>query len=72
VRADEVKGQINRFTEADREKLDILTKRIINKLLHIPTIELRKAAENDPDSAETMEMIAIIREMFGLDKKDNE
>ena len=72
VRADEVKGQINRFAESDREKIDILTKRIINKLLHIPTIELRKAAENDSDSTETMEMIAIIREMFGLDKKDNE
>jgi len=69
VRAEEVKNQINKFGDADREKVDILTKRIINKLLHHPTIELKRVAEKGVNSPEAATKISLLREMFGIDKR---
>jgi glutamyl-tRNA reductase len=66
VRAEEVKNNINRFSDDDRDKLEIVTKRIINKLLHHPTVELKKILlEND--RSETVQKISLIRSLFGLD-----
>ncbi len=53
ARAEEIRrGELDRaaerwegLTEADRERLDALTRRIVNKLLHEPTVRLREAAE---------------------------
>ena len=67
VRLDEVGKNINKFSEDDREKLEIITKRIINKILHHPTIELRKMSESDLRAEDTAAKIAIIRDLFGLD-----
>jgi glutamyl-tRNA reductase len=72
IRAEEVGKNINRFSPEDREKLEVITKRIINKLLHNPTIELKKMMENgSSDPAETAMKIHIIREIFGVDKDKN-
>jgi glutamyl-tRNA reductase len=68
VRSEEVEKNINKFSEEDREKLDIITKRIINKLLHHPTVELKKNNETNID--ESAMKISIIRELFGIDKKE--
>ena len=46
IRTEEVEKNINKFSSEDREKLEIVTKRIINKILHHPTIELRKVNES--------------------------
>ncbi|NUN09471.1 MAG: glutamyl-tRNA reductase [Ignavibacteriaceae bacterium] len=72
VRAEEVKNQVNRFSEEDREKLDIVTKRIINKLLHHPTMELKRVAEKGVNSPEAATKISFIREIFGIDKKPSD
>jgi len=69
VRNEEVEKNINKFSETDREKLDIITKRIINKLLHHPTVELKKNNETNTD--ESAQKISIIRELFGIDKKES-
>lgn len=71
IRAEEVRNQINKFTDSDREKLEIITKRIVNKLLHHPTVELRKVAEQGVQSPEAMAKIAILRELFGISSGDN-
>jgi glutamyl-tRNA reductase len=68
VRNEEVEKNINKFSEADREKLDIITKRIVNKLLHHPTVELKK--NNETNSDESAMKISIIRELFGIDQKE--
>jgi glutamyl-tRNA reductase len=68
VRAEEVEKNINRFSEQDREKLDVVTKRIINKLLHQPTVELKKMSEQGNNSWAAGK-ISIIRDLFGIDKK---
>jgi len=69
IRAEEVNKQINRFSEDDREKLEIVTKRIINKILHHPTMELRKIAEQGNIEGDAVTKIGILRELFGIDKK---
>lgn len=66
VRAEEVGKNINKFSEEDREKLEIITKRIINKILHHPTVELKKLSDENSASDFTSLKISVIRELFGL------
>lgn len=69
VRAEEVGKNINKFNSDDRDKVDILTKRILNKILHHPTVELKKTDSSDTETATKM---SLIRELFGLDNnKEN-
>ncbi len=70
IRAEEVEKNINKFSDEDKEKLEIITKRIINKILHHPTIELRKISESDLRAEDTAEKISVIRDLFGLNKKE--
>ncbi len=70
IRAEEVEKNKNRFEDDDREKLDIITKRIINKILHQPTVELKKLSEEGEAGDEMAVRISIIREMFGIDKQE--
>ena len=50
------------LSEEDHARLDALTRAIINKLLHAPTVELKKAAQG-PRAAETA---AVARRLFGI------
>jgi glutamyl-tRNA reductase len=72
IRAEEVEKNINRFSSDDKEKLEIITKRIINKILHHPTTLLRKTGDNTLGTDESASKIGIIRELFGIDKKDGD
>jgi glutamyl-tRNA reductase len=68
VRSDEVKKHINRFSEQDRELVDLVTKRIVNKLLHLPTTNLKNGNGESPE--ERHKKIHIIRGLFGLHKNE--
>jgi len=68
VRSDEVKKHINRFSEQDRELVDLVTKRIVNKLLHLPTTNLKNG--NGESAEERHKKIHIIRGLFGLHKNE--
>ena len=72
IRAEEVEKNINKFSPEDREKIEIVTKRILNKILHRPTIELRKANDAGTGAEEAATKMAIIRNLFGIDKQDSE
>ena len=72
IRNEEVEKNINKFSSEDREKLEIVTKRIINKILHHPTIELRKVNESGTGAEDAVTKIGIIRSLFGIDKKSPE
>lgn len=71
VRSEEVDKISGKFSSEEKEKLELLTKRIINKLLHKPTIELKKSAELGVDSPEAIAKIALIQELFGIDSEKN-
>jgi glutamyl-tRNA reductase len=68
IRAEEVEKNINKFSEQDKEKLEIITKRIINKILHQPTVELKKINSAGTGAEEAATKIGIIRNLFGIDK----
>ncbi len=72
IRAEEVDKNKNRFTTDDQEKLDIVTKRIINKILHHSTVELKKINEASGNSESAAIKLSVIREFFGIDKKSEE
>jgi glutamyl-tRNA reductase len=67
IRLEEVEKNKNKFSTDDQEKLEIVTKRIINKILHQPTIELRKSAESGENTTESAVRIGILRDLFGID-----
>lgn len=71
IRAEEVEKNINKFSSEDRERLEMVTKRIINKILHHPTIELRKINERGTGAEESAEKMGIIKSLFGIDKPEN-
>jgi len=68
IRNEEVEKNKNKFAAEDQEKLDIVTKRIINKILHHPTIELRKA-DNPTGASDSATKIGIIRDLFGINSQ---
>ncbi len=72
IRTEEVEKNINRFSSDDKVKLEIVTKRIVNKILHQPTTILRKTDQNVSAHDESSSKIGIIRELFGIDKIEDD
>lgn len=71
IRAEEVEKNINKFSSEDREKLEIVTKRIINKILHYPIVELKKTNETGTGAEDAATKIGIIRNLFGINTPDS-
>lgn len=66
IRHQEVEKNINRFRTEDRELVDLLTKRIMNKILHQPMTTLKQGTENGNGEHETLLRIKALRELFGI------
>ncbi len=71
IRTEEVEKNINKFSSEDREKLEIVTKRIINKILHHPIVELKKTNETGTGAEEAATKMGIIRSLFGIDTPES-
>jgi glutamyl-tRNA reductase len=67
IRNEEVGKNINRFPKENRELVDVLTKRIVNKILHTPIVNLKNNTNGQEDD-ETIHKISIIRNIFGLER----
>jgi len=68
IRQEEVQKHINRFSAEDRELVELVTRRIVNKILHQPLTTLKQGAENGGAEAETSLRIRVLRELFGMTK----
>ena len=66
IRQQEVEKNINRFSPHDRELVEIITKRIVNKILHQPMMTLKQGSENGSGEKETLLRINALRELFGI------
>ena len=66
IRQSEVEKNINRFKAEDRELVEMLTKRIVNKILHEPMTVLKRGAENGSGDRETVQRIKALRDLFGI------
>jgi glutamyl-tRNA reductase len=64
IRKEEVHKHQNRFHAEERENLDILTKRIVNKILHLPISSLKNGQDTPDDEA--MRLIIAARKLFGF------
>jgi len=65
IRKGEVEKNINRFGEKDRELVELVTKRIVNKILHTPIAYMRNGHDAGP--TERLLSVNVIRRIFGLD-----
>ncbi len=63
VRAGEMEKARHRFCEKDQEQVEALTRGLINKLLHEPTLAIRRLPRGSPGAATRVEMV---RRLFGL------
>ena len=68
IRRSEVEKHLHHFTGDRHEEIEILTKRIVNKILHTPMVNLKNGSGETTDD-ETRHRIYLIRHLFGLDKK---
>ena len=66
IRQQEVEKNINRFKPEDRELVELVTKRIVNKILHQPITNLKRGAENGRRNSETLFRIQTLRDIFGI------
>ncbi len=62
---DENESRWEGLTEADRERLSVAAKAIVSRLLHEPTLRLKREAADDGSYAK----VAVMRELFGLDRE---
>ena len=62
-------GQWDGLSDADRERIEALTKGIVNKLLHEPTVRVRAAAEDGDGDA--LRHLESLRHLFGLEAPTN-
>ena len=66
---DRLDGQWDDLSEADRRRVEALTKGIVNKLLHEPTVRVRAAAEDGDGDA--LRHLESLRHLFGLEAPAN-
>jgi len=66
IRAEEIRKHVNRFRPEDRELLELVTRRIVNKILHHPTTVLKQEAESGGHGDELILRVKALRELFGL------
>jgi glutamyl-tRNA reductase len=59
----ENEGRWETLSEADRERLETMAKAIASRLLHEPTLRLRRAAGEE----DAYNYVSALRELFGLD-----
>ncbi len=67
IRVSEVEKHLHRFPGETREEVEILTKRIVNKILHTPMVNLRNGSSEHTEE-EARSRISVVRHLFGLDK----
>ncbi|MGD1044015.1 MAG: glutamyl-tRNA reductase [Bacteroidota bacterium] len=73
IRQEELAKNINRFDPKDRELVELVTKRIINKIIHAPIVNLRNGQETS--LTERLQKMSAIQKLFGLanlSKKDSD
>ncbi len=72
LRRDELKKIKNRIIEEDYDKVDDMTRRIMGRLLHYPTMKLRELAENDVETQESVNYSLILKDLYKLDDRQQD
>ncbi len=71
IRMDELNKLKHKISEEDYSKVEDMTKRMIGRLLHNPTVKLREYAETGDNSKEVTTNSLILKELFKLGNNSN-
>ena len=69
VRTEELARSLRHFSPQEHERVERLTRALVNKLLHLPTTRLKSF---DPDSREGIMRLDAVRELFALGDETDE
>jgi glutamyl-tRNA reductase len=70
IRKEEMEYHIHKFNDKDKEVVDLVTRRIVHRLIQLPASELRNGKG---DTRKQKEMkLEVIRELFGLHNSSQE
>jgi len=64
IRQKELKKYKNKLSETELRSADLISRAIVNKILHFPMVHLKKIGNGTPDS---LLKIDVVREIFGLE-----
>lgn len=67
IRTDELEKIKNKVNEEDFSKIEDMTRRMIGRLLHNPTVKLRGFAESGANIKEVLTNTLILKELFNLE-----
>ncbi len=70
IRLDEIEKIKHKIHDYEYEKVDNMTKRIIGRILHNPTNNLKSLSETGTDYEAAKRYSEIVRELFNLDEKN--
>ncbi|MBU2491546.1 MAG: glutamyl-tRNA reductase [Bacteroidetes bacterium] len=68
---DELTKLRNKVSNEDYIKVEEMTKRLLGRLLHNPTIKLRELAETGVNAQDTVNHTLIVKELFGLENPND-
>lgn len=71
LRQDELHKIKHRINENDYKKVDDMSRRLLGRLLHYPTMRLREVAENYGDDLDSDNYSYLVKELFKLDNTEN-
>lgn len=64
IRLDELEKIKNKVTQEDYEKLEDMSRRLIGRLLHNPTINMRKIAESGANYQDAVKYTYVLKDLF--------
>lgn len=70
IRQDELEKIKNKVTEDDFAKLEDMSRRLVGRLLHNPTINLRALSNDDSSLQKLRSYIMVLQDLFSLNKKE--
>lgn len=71
IRKDELEKIKHKLSDEDFSKVEDMTRRMIGRLLHNPTIKLREYAETGSNIKEVTNNTVILKELFNLNENKN-
>ncbi len=72
IRRDEFEKIKHKLHDREVEKIENMTKRLIGRVLHNPTIKLKNLSEKGGNHEQVKQYSAILRELFGLNNGNDE
>mgnify|MGYP000300735278 CR=1 FL=1 len=72
IRTDELNKIKHKVSEDDFSKIEDMTRRLIGRILHNPTVKLRELAENGNNIQQVTTNSIILKELFNLNSNNNE